>query len=172
MKDCKHTAEKCKQILKIEKHTTSQTRFGFINMESYMHRFWDTAFHFCNFTNRTLCKSTKRGTCSKVKCFKRKSIGFVFALFAKKSWWGVKWKWFVARAKLVWPVGCLWWMKDWYPVSLKKQKLWQGSNLTWQILQICSNTNRSCNLNAHQCPVLEKRKMNEKILLSGHQELS
>ena len=103
----KNQLKNVNRFLKIEKHATSQTDFGYINMRSNMHSFWDTAFHFCNVSNRTPCKSAKRGTCSKVKRSKRKSIGFVFALFAKKSWWGVKWKWFVARAKLVWPVSSL-----------------------------------------------------------------
>ena len=38
-----------------QKTTASQTHFGFTNIGSNMHRFWATAFYFCNFLNGTPC---------------------------------------------------------------------------------------------------------------------
>ena len=48
LKNCKQTAVK---FSKIEKTYASQTHFGFTNIGSNMHRFWTTAFYFCNFSN-------------------------------------------------------------------------------------------------------------------------
>ena len=56
LKNCKQTAEECKQISKNRKKPTAyQMPFGFNNMGSKMHSFRATAFNFCNFSIGTPC---------------------------------------------------------------------------------------------------------------------